>query len=203
MTISLFALMTSLINRNSWIVNGEDLVLRMLLFYGMFSPWGMRLSLDARRSASKQPLSLPRVWAWRLMQVNFLLIYAISLPYKFAQEPAWWTGDAMHWTVASDMWWEKGRMSWITLSFDGWLRRAMTWGTALLEGLAPLLIWFRATRVPMALGLIGLHVGIAFCIPGVTLFTLCMVAGAALFLPVDFYQAWAAHAAAAWQRFRR
>ncbi|MBK8090826.1 MAG: HTTM domain-containing protein [Verrucomicrobiaceae bacterium] len=202
MTISLFLLMTSLINRCPWVVNGEDLVLRMLLFYGMFSPWGMRLSLDARRHASKALPTLPLVWAWRLMQVNFLLIYAVSLPYKFAQEPAWWTGDAMHWAVASDMWWEKGRMPWITLALDGWIRRGITWGTVIVEGLAPFLVWFRATRVPMTLCLVALHVGIAFTIPGVTLFTLSMVAGAALFLPADFYQTWAAHAAGAWQRSR-
>ena len=193
MTVALFALMTSLINRNSWIVNGEDLVLRMILFHGMFSPWGMRLSLDARRRKD-QARPLPLVWAWRAMQINFLLIYAISLPYKFAQEPAWWTGDAMHWTIASDMWWEKGRMPWITLACDGWIRRAMTWGTVIVEGLAPFLVWFRLTRVPMALSIMALHVGIAFCIPGVTLFTLSMVAGAALFLPAEFYQCCAARA---------
>jgi hypothetical protein len=208
MTVVLFLLLSSMINRNHWIVNGEDLVIRMFLFYGMFSPWGTRLSLDARRRDRREPAQwqreireLPLVWTWRLMQINFLLIYAISLPFKFAQDIGWLTGDALHWTVASDFWWERGRMSWITLSYDGWIRRLLTWGTVAVEGLAPILVWFRPTRVPMVLCIIGLHLGIACCIPGVTLFTLSMVVGATLLLPTEIYQTWSARLVSYWKRF--
>jgi hypothetical protein len=116
-----------------------------------------------------------------------LLIYAISLPYKFAQDFDWVTGDALHWTIASDMWWSRGWLSELTLGFNGILRKAMTWGTVAVEGLFPLLVCFRLTRVPIVLAIIWLHLGIAFCIPGVTLFTLSMVAGAAMFLPAKFF----------------
>jgi hypothetical protein len=131
--------------------------------------------------------NLPLVWSWRMMQINFLLIYAISLPYKFAQDLDWLTGDALHWTLASDMWWSRGWMSELTLGYNGAVRKMMTWGTVLVEGLFPVLVWFRCTKVPITLAVIGLHLGIAFCIPGVTLFTISMVAGAAMFLPIDFY----------------
>ena len=121
------------------------------------------------------------------MQINFLLIYAISLPYKFAQDFDWVTGDALHWTIASDMWWSRGWLSELTLGFNGILRKAMTWGTVAVEGLFPLLVCIRVTRVPIVVAIIWLHLGIAFCIPGVTLFTLSMVAGAAMFLPANFF----------------
>jgi len=113
-TIGLFVFTSSLIQRNSSVVNGEELVTRMLLFYGCFSHWGDRLSLDAwilkrklatdangfaKNTCRPQPL----VWYWRMMQINFLLIYAISLPNKFAQDIDWLTGDALHWTITSDM----------------------------------------------------------------------------------------------------
>jgi hypothetical protein len=191
-TIGLFVFASSLIQRNSYTVNGEELVTRMLLFYGCFSPWGSRLCLDRflqlwKHPAHSEPIEHPLVWSWRLMQINFLLIYAISLPYKFAQDFDWVTGDALHWTIASDMWWSRGWLSELTLGFNGILRKAMTWGTVAAEGLFPLLVCFRATRVPIVLVIIGLHLGIAFCIPGVTLFTLSMVAGAAMFLPPNVF----------------
>ncbi len=107
-TIGLFVFTSSLIQRNTYVVNGEELVTRMLLFYGCFSAWGSRVSLDSwlryRNTSMSDKKEYPLVWSWRMMQVNFLLIYAISLPYKFAQDGDWLTGDALHWTIASDMW---------------------------------------------------------------------------------------------------
>lgn len=209
-TIGLFIFQSSLIHRNSYVVNGEELVVRMILFYGCFAPWGERLSLDAwirRTQLIKQKITdhaqrpLPMVWTWRLMQINFIAIYAISLPYKFAQDADWLNGNAIHWTIASDMWWSRGWMSWITLEFNGLFRKAMTWGTVLVEGLFPVFVCFSRTRVPGALSLIALHVGIALSIPGVTLFTLSMVAGALMFLPTTFYFRSASLLRNAWCRY--
>ena len=132
-TIGLFIFTSSLIQRNSYVVNGEELVTRMLLFYGCFSPWGDRLSLDCwlrNRSVSNNSINqeFPLIWSWRLMQINFLLIYAISLPNKFAQDIDWLTGDELHWTIASDMWRTRGWMSELTLGFDSVLPKSSTCG---------------------------------------------------------------------------
>lgn len=192
-TIALFLFVSSLIQRNTTAVNGEELVTRMLLFYGCFSPWGDRLSLDCflRKHFGCESQQTPLIWSWRMMQVNFLLIYAISLPYKFADDIDWLTGDALHWTIASDMWWTRGWMSELTLGYNGVLRKLMTWGTVLVEGLFPILVCFRVTRVPITLTVMALHLSIAFCIPGVTLFTLSMVVGATMLLPAETYsQLW-------------
>lgn len=199
-TIGLFLFQSSLIHRNSYVVNGEELVVRMILFYGCFAPWGERLSLDAslKRSKEDQPgeskeTLQPMVWSLRLMQINFIAIYAVSLPYKFGQDLDWLWGDAIHWTIASDMWWTRGAMSWITLEFNGFFRKLMTWGTVLIEGLFPLFVCLPKTKIPSILLLMSLHIGIAMTIPGVTLFTLSMVAGAMMFLPTTaFTDAYAA-----------
>ena len=38
------------------------------------------------------------------MQVNFALIYAISLPHRLVDDISWWNGDALYYTIANDMW---------------------------------------------------------------------------------------------------
>ncbi|MEQ1830457.1 MAG: HTTM domain-containing protein [Pirellula sp.] len=191
-TIGLFLFSTSIIQRNAFVVNGEELVTRMLLFYGCFSHWGTQLSFDRWIYCRKNPNVEhvpPMVWNWRLMQINFIMIYVISVPYKIVDDMDWLTGDALHWTVASDMWWTRGWMSELTLSFYGIPRKLLTWGTIFVEAAFPCLVCFRRTRLTITLAVIFLHLGIAYCIPGVTLFTLSMVAGAAMFISTESYQA--------------
>lgn len=48
-TLALWLLMGSLLNRNPWVVNGGDKLMRLLLFWSIFLPLGARASLDARR----------------------------------------------------------------------------------------------------------------------------------------------------------
>jgi hypothetical protein len=79
-------------------------------------------------------------------------------------------------------------MSWLTLSCGGLLRKCMTYGTVLIEGSAPLLVWFPATRRYVVGALVFLHVGIAIMIPGVAFFSLLMVAGLMLFIPAEAFR---------------
>ena len=190
-TIGMFLLVCSMVNRAPVMVNGEDLVFRMLLFHGMFAPLGHSLSLDGairrrwrQQRGIKQPPSPPMIWAVRMMQINVALIYVISLPYKIADDPAWITGDAIYWTMASDMWsrqWfpELGYM------YGGVLSKIATWGTLLVEGQFPILVCFRRTRL-LAIALVtSLHVGIAILVPNVALFTLSMVVAFWLYMPPE------------------
>jgi Vitamin K-dependent gamma-carboxylase len=191
----LFVLINVLVHRNYYIVNGEELVARMFLLYGTFSPWGQAWSVDAwlksrraRRPGGRTLAALPWAWTLRMMQIQFLLIYTVSLGYKFAQDSSWADGNALHWTIASDRWWRMGEMSWLTLSCGGLLRKCMTYGTILIEGSAPILIWVPATRRYVVGAIIFLHTGIAIMIPGVGFFSLLMVAGAMLFIPAESFR---------------
>ncbi|HEY1784722.1 MAG TPA: HTTM domain-containing protein [Pirellulales bacterium] len=190
----LFILVNVLVHRNYYIVNGEELVARLFLLYGTLAPWGRAWSVDAwldgRRGGRNEDDAAAAPWGWtlRMMQIHFLLIYAISLGYKFAQDPSWLNGDALHWTIASDRWWRRGEMSWLTLTYGGLLRKCMTYGTIALEGSAPLLVWLPATRRYIVGGLMLLHTAIAIMIPGVAFFSLLMIAGLLLFIPADSFR---------------
>lgn len=175
-TLALLLTIDALVHRNPYIVNGEELVWRMVLLYSLFIDLGATWSVDALLRSRRGKPSRPTVFAWpvRMMQINIALIYAISLPYKFVQDPGWVTGDAFHWTVASDMW-GPSSMPWITLAFGGLLRKLITFGTVLVEGAFPLLVWFEKCRRWVLIPIACLHLGIALMIPNVTFFTLSMV----------------------------
>jgi hypothetical protein len=193
-----------MIHRSPYVVNGEDLVLRMVLLYGIFAPLGGAWSVDAwlrsskgsplrsskgsplRSSKGSRNVSLqPQIWAIRMLQINFALVYMISLPYKIGQDVDWLTGDAFHWTVASDMWWIPGFLPEISYAFGGAIRKALTWGTLLVEGLFPILVCIPRTKLWAIASVTSLHIGIAILVPNVTFFSLSMLCGFCLFLPPE------------------
>jgi hypothetical protein len=186
-TIILFVLESSLLIRSPQAMNGEDVIFRMLLFYGMFAPLGAALSIDRLlkdRRCEPGPEQLPEIWAVRAMQLNFALIYAISLPNKLADDVAWWSGDAVYLAVASNMW---GRWPWPELlsAADGALSKLFTYGTIAVEGSFPLLVWFRRTRIFVIAAAAFLHIGIAITLNGVSFFSLAMLCALWIFVPPD------------------
>lgn len=187
-TIVLYVLIVSMVHRNGYIVNGDDLVIRMLLFYGCFSPLGYSLSLDSflkkRFSNTIEIEQLPMIWSIRSMQINILLIYIISAPNKLADDIAWLNGEAIYYTVVSNMW---SRCPYPDLFYmwDGLLSKISTYGTIFIEGSFPILVWFKKTKL-IAIALISsLHIGIAFLVPNVLFFTLAMVCSFWVFVPPE------------------
>jgi len=189
-TIVLYVLVVSMIHRTGMITNGEDFVFRMLLFYSCFAPLGRALSLDSalreRRGAAALPP--PRIWAVRLAQINVALVYAISMPYKLADDVAWTDGTAIYWAMTSNLW---SRWPWPELFYGGLLSAIFSYGTILVEGAFPLFVWFRRTKMPVIIALAGLHVGIALFLQNVTFFSLSMVCALVLFVPPELTRAWA------------
>jgi hypothetical protein len=188
-TVGLWVLIRSMLARNPYLANGEEMVCEMCLVYLMWVDLGAAFSLDAlwaARLGRPKPTQLAG-WPIRMMQINVALVYAISLPYKFAQDPGWVTGDALHWTLASDMWGPES--PWLTLACGGAIRKLMTFGTVFVEGFFPLVVWFSTTRRPALAMIAALHIGIALLIPNVTYFTLSMVCCFPAFLiAADFDQ---------------
>jgi hypothetical protein len=178
-TILLYIIQVSIIHRNRFAINGEDLVFRMLLFYACFAPLGHSLSVD---SWLHKPKTLPMIWPVRLMQLNFLLIYVISLPNKLVDDMAWHNGQAVYYSFVSNLW---ARGIGTSLFYGGFLSKMATFGTILVEGLSPILIWFRKTRIPAILALASLHIGIALFLQNVAFFSLAMVCALWIFVPVE------------------
>lgn len=186
-TIFLYILQVSMIHRNPLIINGDDLVFRMVLFYSCFSPLNYCLSVDSwlkRKffNFGKPETELPLIWPIRLMQINVALIYLISLPNKLADDLPWLTGEALYYTAASSMW---GRFPFPELFYkwDCLLSKIMTYGTVFVEGTFPFLVWFKETKIIITALLASLHLGIAFFVPNVLFFTLSMVCSFWIFIP--------------------
>jgi hypothetical protein len=199
--IMLFILEQAMINRNRFAINGEDLVGRMLLFYGCFAPLGRTLSVDAllaRRRGRAASGGTPQIWPVRLMQINFAAIYAFSLPVKLMDE-SWRSGEAVYLSLASNMW---GRLTWVQ-PFYGWLGVTMTWLSILAEALFPVFVWHHRTRPYMLAAAAALHVGIAVMLKNVTFFSLCMVCGLCLFPSAAEMRAWAGRLVDVWHRYIR
>ncbi len=194
-TICLFILESSMIYRNPAVVNGEDLVFRVLLFYSCFAPLGASLSVDrwllSRQSETATPRELPMIWAVRLIQVNIALVYLISMPYKLTDESGEWArGDAMYWAMMNDTWAGRLPHHWFYGHRGVFLSVLMTYGTIVIELAFPLLVWFRKTRLLVLAGITSLHLGIAVIIPNVAFFTLSMVCSFWLFVPADDLRRW-------------
>jgi hypothetical protein len=178
-TVILFIIQTSMNHANPMMVNGEDLVIRMLMFYGIFSPLGFTYSLD--RLFTKNDCSRPcLVWPLRLMQINIALIYAFSLPIKLASDPSWWNGEALYWVMMTSTW---NRWPWQKLFYNGILSKIMTVSTVIVEGLFPILVWFRPTQIPLTALIALFHIGLGLALQNVTFFSFSMVCSFVLFIP--------------------
>jgi hypothetical protein len=165
-SVALFIFHSSLLHRNPFASNGEDLVVRMLLFYSCFFPW----KKEGRFFGS---------WAVRLAQINFIFIYLLSLPKKLAADTAWYTGDFMYYVLVNPTW------SRITLpgiaTYPG-LSMTLTYVALLMEALVPFLIWFERTRLLALWIIVFFHSMIAITLNNVAFFSISMILGALLFL---------------------
>lgn len=157
-TIACWLLVISLQTRNPMVLQGSDLILRMLLFWGMFVPLGASWSLDAIRRKDDRPLPKRAVsvgTAALLLQVCF--VYWFTAALKSA--PCWRTeGTAIYWALNVDYltthW---GR---VLLGYPE-LTRFLTHATFWLETLGPTLafvpVWTARTRILVVLTMWGFH----------------------------------------------
>ncbi len=185
-TIILYVVYSSMMNRNYFMVYGEDNITRMLLFYSCFAGLNHRFSVDLYLN-KKLKSKVSEIWPIRLMQINIVLIYLFSTPYKLLYDPSWVHGEAIYWTVTSNNW---SRFPYPDLFYkwDGILTKLFSYGALFIEFSFPVLVWFRKTKL-IALALItALHIGIGILIPNVTFFTFCMVCSFWVFVPERFIE---------------
>jgi len=196
-TIVLYVLEVSMIHRNPAVVNGEDLVFRMLLFYSCFAPLGYCLSVDNWLRRKRHPTSgeqarpLPRTWPIRLIQVNVCLIYLTAVIYRLT-DPAgeWIRGDAIYWSMMSNLW---SRCPWPQLFYGRGgllLSQVITYSTLVIEFSFAILVWFRRPRPYVLAAITCLQIGIAILIPNVTFFTLAMVCAFWVYVPASDLREW-------------
>ena len=194
-TIALLVLITSIVHRSWFVGDGHISLYRLLLFFMCFAPMGACYSLD-RLIRSKQDDTadketddpLPLVWPIRLMQINFLFLYVLSLPEKLMSGEDWRNGQAVYYAMANDFWSRDWPM--IFHQYGSLLSKITTYGTIVIEIAVPILICFKKTRLfAIAMGLC-FHVVVATMIENVGFFTLSIIMGYCLFLPPELVRRW-------------
>jgi len=170
--IFLFVLHTSIVHGSPSTANGEDSVLRGLLFCSCF----LRFDVTTGRG--------PERWPLRMIQLFTCLIYVFTQGNKLAWEELWRNGEVMYVLSHSAVW---GRFPWPLpqlLQIPA-ISKAATWGSLTVELGFPLLVWIPALRRLM-IGLLALlHVTIAICIVGASFFNVVMFVCLCAFLTDD------------------
>ncbi|MEQ8785855.1 MAG: HTTM domain-containing protein [Pirellulaceae bacterium] len=141
--IGSWVLLASIHNRVPMLLNGGDIIFRMLLFWGMFLPLGRVWSLDARRrrlrsgnTVAERRQYQPAVsLATVAVMMQLCLMYWFTGQFKYNSE--WLGGDSMYYVFSFDAY---GRpLGRFLLGFP-WICKAMTWGTLWLELIGPWLV---------------------------------------------------------------
>lgn len=175
--VLLFLGHSSMMARNIYMVNGQDQVATMLLFFACFAPLNGAFSLDRKRQGKAQLGELESSWAVRLMQVSFAGIYLFCGPSKWQ---TWSDGNAMYYISLSYAWFRYPGME---LFRDFQTSRILSYSTIAIESLFPFLVWFPSFRPWMLLAVALLHIGcMVFLSPAVFYFNLIMVIGLLLFV---------------------
>jgi hypothetical protein len=162
-TIATYVLLVSLHARNPWVVFGGDFALKMVIFWGIFLPWGAVFSLDRRRGRARgepdPPLEVCSTGVAAAM-IQIAIVYFFTAILKTG---APWRSEftAIYWALSLEDHvgllgpWIYGHPA---------LMKALTAGSILVEFAAPFLLflpfWTRAGRIAALIGVTGLHLGI-------------------------------------------
>jgi hypothetical protein len=155
-------LVSSIQYRHPALAFGGDVMLRMLLFWGLFLPLGARASLDARRRAGAREHGPAHVSvASAALMIQVALVYVFSALNRTG--PTWWNGQALHDALHFDQW-VSGHGIWLRENAEAWLG-PMTYVAAWFEALAPLLLFSPLATGPLrTLALVlflGFHASLA------------------------------------------
>jgi hypothetical protein len=160
-SILAWVFIVSLQNRNPFIQQGGDDLLRLTLFWGMFLPWGIYYSFDSKKSQDIRPK-----YTFSAGTMAYLLlvcsVYLFSAIYKTS--PEWRTeGTALYYALSLDQ--IKVGLGDFVYQFPGLMKFLTFFVYYGLEIAAPLLVLIpfgnQRLRTIGAVGIMLLHIGIA------------------------------------------
>lgn len=186
-TFLCWVFLLSLHNRNPLIQQAGDDLMRLLLFWGLFLPWGNRFSLDAILSKKKQQPTEITSWACIGYLLLLFSVYFFSALHKSSPE---WTTDftALYYALSLDMiLFPAGKILYQHES----ILKALTAITFYVELLLPFVLFLpffiKQFRVLFIMVLTLLHIGIAMSI-NVGLFPLICITAMLGLIPPGFYK---------------
>jgi hypothetical protein len=184
-TILAWALITSILNKVQPIVGGGDILLNLLLFWGMFLPLGARWSLDARQGTKPAEESLLSV-ATAAVLLQMAVMYLFTGFSKC--NDVWFSGSALDIGLSND---RLARPLGHILAGYPWLTSLLTRGTLIAELILPLVLFlpwkFSWCRSVALLMLMAFHIGIESSMV-VMLFSYSSLAGLLTFVPTEWWQ---------------
>ena len=177
MVVINFVIVLSVHERNIYVLNGADTVLRVLSFWMLFLPLGRHYSVDAIRNrcaaySRSRDLDDLRVrngqntvfaFPLRAAQLQIAIIYLFSFIEKLPGE-IWQSGEGIHYALQmTSLTLPTG--DWFLTVSPLWLTSLLSYCTLFVEAAFPLLMFVPFWQpVPRALGLLlgmSLHLGIA------------------------------------------
>jgi uncharacterized membrane protein YphA (DoxX/SURF4 family) len=154
-----FVAFVSLSNRNGFVGNSGDALLRVLSLYVLLAPVGAAFSLDAlRRGQSLLDFPQKPGWALRLIQIQLSLIY-IGTVWAKLRGTTWPDGDAVAYAFRLD---DLARFPVPDVGDSLLITHVLTYGVLVLETALGVLVWVPRLRPWVLLGGVCLHLGIEY-----------------------------------------
>ncbi len=175
-----FICMTSIHQRNIWLLSSSEMLMRTITLFLICSPCGHSVSIDSllgRTIASFRQKKTWPVWALRLIQIQVSVVYLWTFWHKLKGE-TWLDGTAVYYAT---------RLEGLTNFSIPFLMNSipflklMTWATLAIEFSLGALIWIKPLRKPIILLGIVFHLGIEY-VMSIPFFELSMIA-----LLINFY----------------
>jgi hypothetical protein len=188
-SVAVFVCLVSMHQRNLYILNGADVVMRVTGFFLMFAPAGGALSIDRLRriwegrEGAEVPLYNP--WAQRMIQIQLSVIYLSTVGLKLFGR-AWRNGTAVYYVLRLNGF----RRFPVPFSSNMVLIKLSTWGTLIVEFSIGALVWFSRIRCAILLAAALMHLFIEYSM-NLPVFELMMVSTYVTFIyPEDLSRAW-------------
>ena len=166
----------SLHNRDGVMLNGGDVLMRVIAFYLIFAPAGAACSVDrllrVLRGEEGDTPPLVASWSLRLIQFQVAIVYLDTFLLKMSGSH-WRDGTAAYYPFQLT---ETARFPVPFMDAHHlWLINAATYGTLATEFALAILIWFPRLRLYVIAAGVALHLGIEYSM-NIPLFSFLMIA---------------------------
>jgi hypothetical protein len=176
-----FLCLTSIHQRNLYVLNAGDGFLRVAGFFLIFAPAGAALSLDRwlrmRRGVEGTEVPLKAPWAQRLIQFQMALLYLTASWWK-SLGPAWVDGTAVYYVFHLD---QLRRFPVPALFQSPAFVKIESWFTLAIEFSLGTLVWFKELRYPVLVTGAVFHLLIDYAL-NIPLFEWTMISAYVLFI---------------------
>ncbi|HAG80213.1 MAG TPA: hypothetical protein DCL61_03355 [Cyanobacteria bacterium UBA12227] len=187
-TILSWALLLSLQNRNSIILNAGDMELRLLMFWGMFLPLGACYSVDSALNSS--PKRLPeRILSGATLALTLQICFIYWFTAILKDHPIWWKeGTAVYYALNLDS--MATPVAHLLLKFPAFVLVFFTFTTLWIELVGPFFLFvpFRTDffRVCTVITFILLHINFGAAL-NIGIFPFVSSVAWLVFLPSGFW----------------